>query len=1145
MKKPLTSKTGRPLTLSSCVLTAGRTIWLFVLMLFLLPTHGFAQTDARMTINERNITLEQFINIVQRESNFSFFYKDSEINTNERITVQANNKTLGEILSQALQGTNISYRIQGKQIILSKKAAVSQPAASPLQIKGVVTATDGEPLIGVTVTIAGSTEGTLTDLDGWYSIKVPSRETRLEFRYVGYEPQEALVGNRTLIDIAMTPATNELESVVVVGYGQQKKATLTGAVTSIDIQDLKTPSPNLSNSLQGKIAGVISVQSSGEPGYDNSTFTIRGISSFVNTNSNAPLIIVDGVQREDVNSFNTGVFNNIDPEDIASISMLKDASATAVYGAKGANGVLIITTKRGVTGKPRLSVKIESGLTSFTQMPEMLSGVDYMNLYNEARRNAGQSEVYSKRDILLTKSGLDPYLYPNVNWIDEVYRTFSPITNAHLNVTGGSESVRYYVSASFYDQEGQYKVKNENGYNPNLSFRRYDFRSNVDANLTKSTILQLNVSAMLVDARYPGISAGNLWYHVLSTSPVAFPVRYPDGRWAGPRANSGVNPLDQVQNRGYSNEFKPTIQSVFTVNQKLDFVTPGLSAYARFSFDSYGQFVNRRTGNVDLWNADGRDSEGNLIFSNPTLEGTDFLGYSKESNGEYVLYIEGNVAYDRTFGDHSISGMVLYNMRNGRVSTAGDAISSIPYRNQAIAGRLSYGYKNKYLLEVNASYTGSENFAPGHRFGFFPAVSAGWVISNENFFQSLQGGGNAVDFLKVRASYGLVGNDNIGAGGRFGYLTQIVDSGGYGFGPDGSWVNSIKVSVVGTEDLTWEKSYKTNVGLELGLFDKIDLTMDYFIEHRKDILIARASIPDFSGFSSSAIYANMGEMDNTGFDANIEYNDQFGEVGVRLYGNVSYSRNKIVFRDEAPVRYDYMSSTGRRYGEFKGYIAEGFFTEEEIDSSMKQFGVTPKPGDIKYRDLNNDNVIDSYDQTYLGKSWFPSWSYGAGFNINWKNFDLSLFFQGVADVAIMANGSSIYGGDLGASGVGIIPFTGMGQYPNNAISKVLDRWTEENPRQDAWYPRLSYNDTTASNNYLNSTHWMKSGNYVRLKQASLGYTLTTPKLSKAGISYLYFYLSGQNLLTFSNFKLWDPELGSNAASYPLNRTVTLGVRVQF
>ena len=489
MKKPLTSKTGRPLTLSSCVLTAGRTIWLFVLMLFLLPTHGFAQTDARMTINERNITLEQFINIVQRESNFSFFYKDSEINTNERITVQANNKTLGEILSQALQGTNISYRIQGKQIILSKKAAVSQPAASPLQIKGVVTATDGEPLIGVTVTIAGSTEGTLTDLDGWYSIKVPSRETRLEFRYVGYEPQEALVGNRTLIDIAMTPATNELESVVVVGYGQQKKATLTGAVTSIDIQDLKTPSPNLSNSLQGKIAGVISVQSSGEPGYDNSTFTIRGISSFVNTNSNAPLIIVDGVQREDVNSFNTGVFNNIDPEDIASISMLKDASATAVYGAKGANGVLIITTKRGVTGKPRLSVKIESGLTSFTQMPEMLSGVDYMNLYNEARRNAGQSEVYSKRDILLTKSGLDPYLYPNVNWIDEVYRTFSPITNAHLNVTGGSESVRYYVSASFYDQEGQYKVKNENGYNPNLSFRRYDFRSNVDANLTKSTIL--------------------------------------------------------------------------------------------------------------------------------------------------------------------------------------------------------------------------------------------------------------------------------------------------------------------------------------------------------------------------------------------------------------------------------------------------------------------------------------------------------------------------------------------------------------------------------------------------------------------------------------------------------------------------------
>lgn len=446
-----------------------------------------------------------------------------------------------------------------------------------------MTSKSGEPLVGVTVTVVGdNTSGALTDVDGWYTIRVAGPRTQLEYRYVGYAPQTVEVGNRTMIDVSLEQETNELESVVVVGYGEQKKATLTGAVATIDMQDIKTPSPNLSNSLQGKIAGVISVQSSGEPGYDNSTFTIRGIGSFVNTSSNAPLIIVDGVQREDANSFNTGIFNNIDPEDISSISLLKDASATAVYGAKGANGVLIITTKRGVTGQPRLTIKVESGVTNFTKTPELLNGVDYMTLYNEARRNADQSETYSPRDILLTRSGLDPYMYPNVDWIDEVYKSFSSVTNAHLNVTGGSEKVRYYVSASFYDQEGQYKVKKMNGYNPNLSYRRYDFRSNVDANLTRSTVLQLNISALLVDAKYPGISSGNLWYHVLSTSPVAFPVRYPDGRWAGPKANSGVNPLDRVQNTGYSNEFKPTVQSVFTLNQKLDFLTEGLSAYARF-----------------------------------------------------------------------------------------------------------------------------------------------------------------------------------------------------------------------------------------------------------------------------------------------------------------------------------------------------------------------------------------------------------------------------------------------------------------------------------------------------------------------------------------------------------------------------------
>ena len=974
-------------------------------------------------------------------------------------------------------------------------------------------------------------------------ITVPDSQSELEFRFMGYEPRNIKVGNQTTINVSLEEATSSLEEVVVVAYGAQKKVTMTGSVASVNIGSLKTPVANLSNALQGKVAGIISVQSSGEPGYDNSTFTIRGIGTF--TGNTSPLVIVDGVQRDDVNSTYGGAYNNIDPEDIVSISLLKDASATAVYGAKGANGVMIITTKRGSVGKPKISIKAETGFTNFTKVPEMLSGVDYMMLYNESRRNSGLSEVYSREQILKTESGLDPYLYPNVDWIDKIYKNVSSVSNVNLNISGGSDLVRYYLSASFYNQGGQYNVKKENGYDPNLNYKRYDFRSNVDVNITKTTLLKMNLSAIMTDSRYPGIASNKLWYEAFSTSPVAFPVRYPDGRWAGPPANAGSNPMNEVQNSGYTDTFRPALQSVFTVNQKLDFITKGLSAYARFSFDSYSEFNNKRTGGVDLWYTNQRDGNGELVFGKPIKEGSDELYYEHSDTGERVIYTEANISYDRTFGHHNVNGMVLYNMRNRMIATAGSAIASIPYRNQAIAARFGYGYKERYLAEVNGSYTGSENFAPGHRFGFFPAASVGWVISNEPFFKNMT---RTVDLLKLRASYGIVGNDNIGGtGDRFAYFTQFGSGNSYGFGPNGNLVYGIRETLLGSDKLTWEKSYKTNIGLEMMLWGKLNLTLDYYWERRKDILIQRSSLPSMAGFDAS-IYANMGEMDNKGVDANLEYQTRIGnKVGLRLFGNLTYSKNKIVFRDEPAMQYAYQKSEGTRYGEFYGYIAEGYFqSEEEIKKSPRQMRELA-PGDIKYKDLNDDGVIDANDQCYLGKSWFPSWSYGMGFNINYHNFDLALFFQGVSDVSIMANGGSIDtgNGDWGASGVGIVPFTGMGLNPSNVITKALDRWTADNPRADAWYPRMTANATTNDNNYVNSTHWLKDGSYLRLKQASLGYTLENKKLMDKGIEYLYFYLSGQNLLTFSKFKLWDPELGSNGAKYPLSRMVTLGMRVSF
>ena len=1118
--------------------------WQILFLLFFISLQAQAQQSDLLTLNMKNVTLKQFVEAVQTQSGYSFLYKDNQLKTNQRITVSVNKQSINVALEQAFKGKGISWKIQGKQILLfPAKEEQSVNTKKSRTIKGNVTTTTGESIPGASVKLTNATTGVITDIDGFYMITVPDSQSELEFRFMGYEPRNIKVGNQTTINVSLEEATSSLEEVVVVAYGAQKKVTMTGSVASVNIGSLKTPVANLSNALQGKVAGIISVQSSGEPGYDNSTFTIRGIGTF--TGNTSPLVIVDGVQRDDVNSTYGGAYNNIDPEDIVSISLLKDASATAVYGAKGANGVMIITTKRGSVGKPKISIKAETGFTNFTKVPEMLSGVDYMMLYNESRRNSGLSEVYSREQILKTESGLDPYLYPNVDWIDKIYKNVSSVSNVNLNISGGSDLVRYYLSASFYNQGGQYNVKKENGYDPNLNYKRYDFRSNVDVNITKTTLLQMNLSAIMTDSRYPGIASNKLWYEAFSTSPVAFPVRYPDGRWAGPPANAGSNPMNEVQNSGYTDTFRPALQSVFTVNQKLDFITKGLSAYARFSFDSYSEFNNKRTGGVDLWYTNQRDGNGELVFGKPIKEGSDELYYEHSDTGERVIYTEANISYDRTFGHHNVNGMVLYNMRNRMIATAGSAIASIPYRNQAIAARFGYGYKERYLAEVNGSYTGSENFAPGHRFGFFPAASVGWVISNEPFFKNMT---RTVDLLKLRASYGIVGNDNIGGtGDRFAYFTQFGSGNSYGFGPNGNLVYGIRETLLGSDKLTWEKSYKTNIGLEMMLWGKLNLTLDYYWERRKDILIQRSSLPSMAGFDAS-IYANMGEMDNKGVDANLEYQTRIGnKVGLRLFGNLTYSKNKIVFRDEPAMQYAYQKSEGTRYGEFYGYIAEGYFqSEEEIKKSPRQMRELA-PGDIKYKDLNDDGVIDANDQCYLGKSWFPSWSYGMGFNINYHNFDLALFFQGVSDVSIMANGGSIDtgNGDWGASGVGIVPFTGMGLNPSNVITKALDRWTADNPRADAWYPRMTANATTNDNNYVNSTHWLKDGSYLRLKQASLGYTLENKKLMDKGIEYLYFYLSGQNLLTFSKFKLWDPELGSNGAKYPLSRMVTLGMRVSF
>lgn len=1111
---------------------------------------GSAQSS--VTVRLQSASFYQVFQSIKKQTGYVFFYSNQVLNDKEKVSINFQNARLETVLDYLFRNKNIAYLVRGKKILLNQKPEAA-PAVKkeivPEQtimhqkdtdlVKGMVIDVDGAPVSGATVAKRGSeNKGTVSDDMGVFLLDAKPGDI-LDVSMVGMNPQEVVVPGRGIIKITLTVKTDAMKDVVITGYGKQSKITVTGAISSVNMADMRTPVANLTNALAGKVAGIISVQSSGEPGYDNSTFTIRGIGTFTKDAANAPLIIVDGVQRDDVNGSYGGAFNNIDPEDVASISLLKDASATAMYGAKGANGVLIITTKRGVAGKPKISLKAETGLTGFAIKPEMLDGISYMELYNEARKNMGLTEVYTQDQIQKTASGLDPYLYPNVNWMDAVYKKYASLTNVNLNVSGGGENVRYFISGSFYDQEGPYKVQNLGNYNPNLSFKRYDFRTNLDVNITSTTLMQLNLDAMLVNERFPGISAGNIWYLTFATTPVGFPIRYPDGKWAGPR--DGNNPLNEVQNDGYSKEFHPTVQSVFTVTQKLDAVTKGLAAYGRFSFDSYGEFDNRRTGTNDLYQALGRDEDGNLIY-NQNRVGQQFLNYSQEAKGDRTMYLEANINYDRSFGPHRFGGMVLYNMRNHLVSTAGTAIGSIPYKNQSIAGRINYGYLDKYLLEVNAGYTGSENFEPGKRFGFFPSVSGGWVVSKEKFFE---GASDVLSLLKFRASYGIVGNDNIGAtGDRFPYFTQMDGSRGTGFGLNGGSAAGISESVIGIQNLTWERSYKTDLGVELGLFKKINITADYFVDHRENILVARQTVANIAGYYGSQVYANLGEARNRGVDGNIEYNDQFGKVGLRLYGNFTYAVNKIIYADEPVRKNTYQVSAGHMFGEFTGYMADGLFVDQnDINNRpVQQFGVVA-PGDIRYKDLNGDNVVDANDWTYLGKSWFPKWLYGTGFTISYHNFDLSALFQGIADVGVLANGYGI-NGSLGAPGVGPIPFSGMGQYPNNSLSVIKDRWTPENPRQDAAYPRLTIAGT-GDNNYLNSSWWLKDGSYLRLKQASVGYNFSSHKMKQIGFSSLYVYVGGQNLLTFSKFKLWDPELGSNGAKYPITRMGTFGIRALF
>lgn len=1133
-----------------------KVLGLFLCFLLLGIDYSFASYNnysqfKTLSVSVSNSTLREVLKTIEKSSQFVFFYLDDAVNLERKVSIDSKNKNIEEILSELFEGTSCTYRISDRQIFISGKAPAStEQQQNKRKISGRVTDIKGEPLIGVNVTVDGDANGSITNMDGLYEIFVTKKSVVLKFTYIGFKTSEIRTNASTNIyDVTLEEQVNELEETVIVGYGTQRKISNIGAQSSMKMEDIKTPSASLTTTLAGRLAGVVAVQRTGEPGKDAADIWIRGIST---PNTSSPLVLVDGVERS---------FNDIDPEDIESLTTLKDASATAVYGVRGANGVILIKTKPGKVGKPTVSADYYESFTRFTKMVDLADGITYMNAANEAIRNDGIATKYTEDQIRNTIAGKDPYLYPNVDWLKEIFNDWGHNRRVNVNVRGGSEKVAYYASVSYFNETGMTVTdKNINTYDSKMKYSRYNFTTNLNIDVTPTTKVEIGAQGYLGEGNYPAISSADLYNAAMSISPVEYPkMFFVNGEAFVPGTstnNNFNNPYSQATRRGYDNLTKNQIYSNLRVTQDLDMLTKGLKLTAMYAFDVYNEIHVHQDRAESTYNfldtSVPYDMNGQPILQR-IYEGSNVLSYKQETSGNKKTYLEASLNYDRTFNDdHRVSALFLFNQQSKLLYPKGTLEDAIPYRMMGIAGRATYSWKDRYFAEFNIGYNGAENFSPKHRFGTFPAFGVGWVVSNEKFWQPLS---KAVSFLKIRYTDGKVGNSEV-SDRRFMYLDQMKENGDYGykFGPNGTkWSGYETVNMA--VDLIWEESRKQDLGIDLKLFnDDLSIVFDLFKERRENILLKREhSIPSFLGYNTSAPYGNIGIIENKGFDGTIEYNKRINKDWViALRGNVTFNKDKWIQGELPEQKYEWMNQYGHNINGVKGYVAEGLFTQAEIDDMARweslsdaNKAITPKPfasqfgtvkaGDIKYKDLNNDGQIDAYDQTYISRGDVPTTVYGFGFTVGWKDLSVGMMFQGVAGAERVLNGSSVN------------PFNGGGG-SGNLYSNIGDRWTEENPDQNAFYPRLSYGSETTSNinNFQKSTWWVRNMNFLRLKTLQISYNLPKPWVNKVHLKNAAVYVMGTNLFTLSRFKLWDPELNTdNGASYPNTTSYSVGINFTF
>lgn len=1030
-------------------------------------------------------------------------------------------------------------------LILSTVAAVAQTKT----VKGVIYEEEtGEPMPGATVSVEGSTRGVMTDLDGSFELTGVKPTDKLKFECLGKETQVLQVGTMTNFVVKLKNAANELDEVTVVAFGKQRKESVIGSISTVDVKTLKVPSSNLTTALAGNVAGVIAYQRTGEPGQDNADFFVRGITTFgANT---SPLILIDNIELTSTD------LARLQPDDIESFSIMKDATATALYGARGANGVIFVTTKRGQEGPAKIFARVETSISVPTDVVELADPVTYMKSYNEAisTRDPLGELMYTYDKIEQTgKPGANRLIYPANDWYDMLFKDFATSYRANVSARGGGKVATYYVSGAYTEDTGVLKVDKRNSFNNNIDDKNYTLRSNVDINVTPTTKLAVRLTGNFRDYQGPLNGGSDVYRQVMHSDPVLFPAYYPvDDEHVGIQHimfgnyedGSYINPYANLV-KGYKNYQRSQMIAAVQLEQDLKFITKGLSFMTLFNLTRLSEFTVNRQFNPYWYRLDRYDSyTGEYHVNRINENGTDYLTYSESGKTvKNTMYSETRLNYNRSFGKHDVTGLLVFTASESLTANAGSLQLSLPSRNAGLSGRFTYGYDKRYFVEYNFGYNGSERFHKSHRWGFFPSAGLAWMMSNEKWFKPLT---KVVSNLKLRYSYGLVGNDNIGSSSnRFYYLSEMsMNNSGLGasFGETRNVsYNGIGVVRYANEAITWEKSYKSNYALELGLFKKLDIIAEYFTEHRTDIFMQRADIPNTMGLQA-AVYGNIGQARSKGIDIQADYKQAWASgLWASARANFTYSTGKYDVYEEPTYPESYRQHAGRSIRQTWGYIAERLFVDDEDAAnspSQAAFGSQYGGGDIKYTDVNGDGVITNADMVPIGYPTSPEIIYGFGVSLGHKGFDFSVFFQGLGRESFWIDATSAYSTKYNKYGTA--PFVNNGQL----LKAYSDsHWSEDNRDIYALYPRYSAYEN--HNNTQVSTWWMRDGSFVRLKQMEFGYTLPQKLTNKIHIDNLRVYFQGNNLLCWSKFKLWDPELAGEGFNYPIQRTFNIGVNVTF